>query len=223
MFRRIIRFSIALILAATLLASICAFDAPSVYAASKSMKMNTYNSTVKAGNYVYCAIDCIYRVDLKTGKVSIMEYDFVHDMHYHKGCLYYEITSYASKYKYHHETTKLYRVNVKTKKIKKLFTAKECMGGIDYAISGKKIYLQYNKVCNKNYDSMVVRKVMKLNGRSKKSSNVKVTNTEKNNNTRRYRLQSDWSEFNTDLEMGYVTYYLKTPGKKLFVARVYTE
>jgi len=84
-------------------------------------------------------------------------------------------------------------------------------------------YLQYDKVYNKSYDTKTVRKVMKLNGKSKKSTKVKSKNSEKANNAKGYSLIENRSEYDYDSESGYVKYYLKTPSKKVFVARVYED
>ena len=205
--------------------------APASFAASgKTKKMKVYTDVIKVGNNVYCNLngDYIYKVNLKTGKkTKLMTNNNKHSygveyMSYHKGYLYYVTSNSFDKFKYSDIGRKLYRIKVKNKKRTCLYTAKEDPdASFRYAVKGKTVFTQYKKAINDDYDTKLVRKKMKLNGKSKKNSKVKVKMTEKTSNKKGYSLICDTHEMEDDL--GYVTCYLKTPGKKIKILRYYAD
>lgn len=206
--------------------------APMSFAASgKTKKSKVYTDCVKVGNNVYCNLDGDYivKVNIKTGKKTKLfkttdnsSYG-VENMCYHKGYLYFCAPKSFNNFKYCDVGRVLYRVNVKTKKLKWLYNAKEDFdGSFKYAVSGKNIYTQYKKAVNDDFKLKMTRVKMKLNGKSKKNSKVKIKMTEKVSNKKGYRLIRDKHEFkNKDDEYGYITYYLKTPNKKIKIGRYF--
>ena len=216
---------LAIFLMMTLFISVAA---PMSFAASgKTKKQTVYNDVIKVGNNVYCyAGDYIYKVNIKSGKKTKLctptKWYSVF-MRYNKGYIYYITSRYSNSNKYCPWNAILWRVNVKTKKVQKVYTAIETFDDLKYAIKGSKIYTQYEKPYNQDLDCKNVRKSMKLNGKSKKSSKYKIKMTRKNSNAKGYSLILDLREFDEDDESGYVTYYLKTPKKKIKICRYFAD
>lgn len=176
-----------------------AFIPASTFAAPKKVKMTAYDSVIKSGNTVYCAGagDTIYKVKLKKGKVknskalnkdfAMGAYTYVSGMKKKGKYIYYQLSTEGTPYY-------LYRVHITKGKAKKLASAND-LGQIDYAIKGKKIY--YKPDDGK-------KRVMKLNGKSKKTTSVQPVMKHKNTNKKGYSVKYK-------KKGNYIITYLKTP------------
>ena len=125
--------------------------APMSFAASGKTKTKTaYDEVIKVGNNVYCfAGDYIYKVNVKSGKKTKLctpSYWYSIFMQYNKGYIYYITSRYDENNKYCPYNAVLWRVNVKSKKVSKVYTAKESFEELKYAIKGSKIYTQYKNL-----------------------------------------------------------------------------
>lgn len=178
-----------------------AVPAESVSAASKTKKMSVYDC-IKSGDTVYCTNDhYIFKVDLKTKNVTILT----------GGKCYPNMLKLKGKYLYYRDshqgfavkgyTGELYRINVKTKAKKKLAYASY------YAIKGKKIYVNADRL--KGDKVKTSKRVMKLNGKSKKKTKYKVKNVYKDTNVSGYYVTDDvdWDDYYDQP----ANYYLRTP------------
>ena len=185
------------------------FKSPDLYSAAKTKKMKTYN-TIKSGKNVYCvAGNRILKVNLNTEKVTKLvkgKHGYISSLVLKGRYLYYldHGNGLATCY--------IYRVNTKTKKKQKL-ASKTAM---NYAISGKKIY--YEAINADTWKS--VNKVMKLNGKSKKSTKIKAKRIIIDSNSKNYSV---WNDFDQGtMEYGeMVNYYLSTPKGDIFLIRDY--
>lgn len=189
--RRIIKASLCLLLAfAVITAMTCVTD--KTYAASKTKKMKVYSSVYKSGKTVYCcSTKGISKVNLKTGKVKLLK-DAV-DYHFHG----FSYMKKKGKYLYYFSEgswggdTKLYRMNVKTGKTKKIISGypnKRIAYIENYVISGKKIYVSGYKMGDMNDLGKPVKLKMKLNGKSKKKTSVKAKMIKKRTNAKGYKV-----------------------------------
>ena len=178
-----------------------AVPAESVSAASKTKKMTVYYC-IKSKSTVYCSnANHIFKVNLKTKKVTILT----------GGKCYPGNLKLKGKYLYYQDIQQgfdengyagyLYRINVKTKAKKKL------AGATDYAIKGKKIYVTADKIKGDN-SIKTTKRVMKLNGKSKKKTKYKAKNACKQTNAKGYYVTDDidWDDFDQP-----ANYYLRTP------------
>ena len=181
------------------------------FAASKTKKMTVYNVAIKSGNKVYCnGTENIYRVDLKKKKVLKRlhtEESVVEDVKAMKKkgkYVYFLFESYYDK-----ERMDLYRVSIYGGKEKRL--AKNVCA---YAISDGKIYYTHFKKWN-DYGNPVgkTNKVMKLNGKSKKSTRYKVKMKEKSSNAKGYKIKYTYKKNSEKYKV-----WLKTPRKKIYLA-----
>ena len=217
---------VAVALTMILMISIC--TPVSMASTSKTIKMTTYSDVLKDGNTVYCNTFLgISKVDLTNGKVSLFvknpDYDYLgfDGMKIHKGYLYYfrNGTAIAS--------TLLYRINLKSKKKQVLASAgSKTFYGIDgYAIKKNKLYITGWK--DKGNKEITVKRVAKLNGKSKKKTSIKVKNywkTEKKTNAAGYELLYNLEDYDEDEGYGTVSWYLLTPeGDEYYLGEGETE
>lgn len=184
---------------------------PAAFAASKGTKKMTVYSTIKKGNVVYCSdriLSGVYKVDLKTKGITKIASGYGEWMRLHKGYLYY--------YHYNWDGSKLCRVKLSNNKASTIF---KCNGvDIHYAISKSRIYTSYESYKNNKTKRMV----MKLNGKSKKSSKTKVKMTEKETNAAGYFVRIDYSggyEYGEYYEDLYYAAYLVTPGGAILLEK----
>lgn len=178
------------------------------YAATKTVSMKVYDQVIKSGNTLYCAgAEGLYKVTLsKSGKVKSKKllvkgetfgnYSYICGMKKYGNFIYYFSGT---------EGTVGYfkRVNISTKKQKTLLTENDEVGGVTVAIKNKKIYYKYDTG---------KRKVMNLNGTSKKNSKITPKMKYLKTNKKGYSVIMKEKKRGD----GYlVTTYLKTPsGKK---------
>lgn len=186
---------------------------PFSMAASKTKKMTLYD-VVKSGKYAYAGTDnAIYKVNIKTGKVRKLKTfgkdTYFGGMRYYKGYLYYLVDDDSLN-------ACLYRVNVKSGKIKRLAQYSEA--SISFAIRKSKIYYMAEDEIGHKY-----KRVMKLNGKSKKKSSYKVSNSWKNTNSSKYKLYEDESQYDWESETGFVDVFLKTPSVIVFLESIDAE
>ncbi len=191
---------VTVILAVLLLAVIfgMAVQSQEAYAAKKISRV-AYDQVMKYKNTAYCA-GCagIFKVKLRNGKpkkiTRIMEeeecydedYSFVIAMRKKGKYIYYiERTNGAS--------TRLLRVGIKSHKKKLLEYF--CTA---YAIKGKKLYYTIED------DFKTAHRVMKLNGKGKKKTGIKVKMNSIKSNTKGYSVKNK-------RKGKYVVSYLKTP------------
>lgn len=198
------------------LAVAVAFAPASAYAVIK-VKMTSYEDAVKVGNTVYVASPgCgIYKVKVKNNVVKSKKWLIKPSGASWIGS---EITAMKVKgsYLYYCELTdgtpiQVCRVNTKTKK-------KKCLAYLpydgEYAIKDKKLYVNYKEEAAPDYITLKSkREVMKLNGKSKKSTSAKVVTKFKKSNAKGYSVI--YKEKN-----GYVKTYLKTPKGKFYLGKV---
>lgn len=197
-----------------MLAVAVSFYPTDTYASSKAVKSTTYSNTLKSGNYVYCTnAHRLFKVDLKKKTVKVMatqKAGYITCMKIRKGYLYYaEMSQYGAE-------CLIYRINLKTGK--KATLARNTSG--DYAIKGKKIYYNHAQVINN--DIKYKKRVMKLNGKSKKSTKYKVKMKTKMSNASGYLVVDDYdSDYYNDWTNETVNYYLKTPNGYIFLENFY--
>lgn len=180
------------------------------FAASKTKKAIGYGC-IKSGNYVYvvtCEKIFKYNINKNTVKELVNEPNWSLDYLQKKGdYLYY------GKFKLNDEF-RLTRVNVKTgkKKVLEKHVSFKPFGSwfTGYVINKSKIYYSQLK------DKKITKKVMKLNGTSKKKSEYKALFKYKNSNTGEYELlivtypEEDKSEM-----------YLLTPDDRVYLETIY--
>lgn len=183
---------------------------PFSMAASKTKKMTLYD-VVKSGKYAYAGTDnAIYKVNIKTGKVRKMksfgEDTYFGGMRLYKGYLYYLVDDDSLN-------SNLFRMNVKTGKIKRLVSYSEA--NIQFAIRKSKIYYMVEDEIGHKY-----KRVMKLNGKSKRKSSYKVSNSWKKTNSSKYKLYEDKSQYDWESNTGFVDVFLKTPSVVVFLESI---
>lgn len=195
-------------------------QADNVNAASKTKKMTVYTSVLKSGETVYCcSTKGLSEVDLETGEVTLME-----DAEWYGYCGYTDMKKKGHYLYYFFEgssaiSTTLYRTDLNTGKTQKL--AEGTFDGkapyvTSYAISGNKLYVSgYYMGKDKPW-----KRVMKLNGKSKKKTSVRAKNKEKKSNCTGYKVveYGDIEEYET------VDCYLMTPqGDRFFLGEAEPE
>ena len=186
-------------------------------AKTKTKKCTMYK-LIKKGKYVYCQNGLhIFKVNLKTKKVKKL------------GALYGANMKLKGKYLYAYNNSQglfganLYRYNVKTGKKKLLAKDVDQMNTL--AISGKKIY--YRKIVKKGtYDFTYKKRVMKLNGKAKKSTKIKGETKVKSANVSGYHVWDtfdrdtyDWDDYSNNSPEGKINYYLSTPKGDILLER----
>lgn len=198
------------ILAMILLAAAMTAENQETYAASKKITRRAYDRVMKYKNTAYCA-GCagIYKVKLKNGKpvkiTHIMKEQACYGVYAFPGAMrkkgkyiyYIEKTNGASSY--------LKRVGIRSHKDKIL-----AHFATEYAISGKKIYY------TEDDDYSVSHKVMKLSGKGKKKTSVKVKMNTMNSNVSGYSVKYK-------KKGKYVVDYLKTPKGTYKLGKVKNE
>lgn len=176
-----------------------AFMPATVFAASGSVKAVTYAHVYKSGKTAYCAGETgIYKVTLKKGKLKkkkriVKSGEFSHIFSFKK----------KGKYIYYEDWTEgtlayIRRAKTSGGKVKTLASVEELE---DYVVKGNKIYYS----CY-DYDKgdKLVYKVMKLNGKKKKSTSVRPVQVSRESNAAGYTVITKYSG-------RYVKDYLKTP------------
>ena len=178
--------------------------------ATSTVKMTTYSGAVKSGNTVYCAAPGwgIYKATVKNGKVTQKKWLQKETSTMWTGS---DIGSMkkSGKYIYYIASTEgtisyLNRINVSTGKSQTL-----CMNPKCYVIKNKKIYV-------KTFDAVTEKTsyyVMKLNGKSKKTTSVHPVMKHKASNAKGYSVSYKQSG-------SYVKTYLKTPKGKYNLGKV---
>ncbi|MBQ9014506.1 MAG: DUF5050 domain-containing protein [Firmicutes bacterium] len=190
-----------LILTAVIVAA--AFMPATAFAKTKTSTV--YSQVVKKGKYVYCASYAgLYRVNVKTNKVKKLSSDDAGRM------------KLSGKY--------IYYISYTSGTLTNLCRVKKTGGGhrqlavnVDkYKIEKKKIY------CNDHhyYEGKETWRVMKLNGKNKKKSKVKVRMNVKMTNAGKYSVVN---KFMDDYDADYnVLCYLKKPnGKTVYLGKTY--
>lgn len=205
LFRRYRRSLSVLLMAAMLFTSFTVVS----FGASGTKKTTLYSDVLVSGSYAYCSVPTgIYRVNLKTNKVQRIvdnseDYEItgaLFGMKIHKKYLYYMSTGGVG--------SPLYRIRKSGGKAKFLDVV------YDYAIKNGKIYYEcydYKKENN-------AKKVMKLNGKSKRKSSYKVKAKYKKTNKKGYSLRyvnTGKREYYADYEeyLPVIESYLVRPGK----------
>ena len=177
---------------------------PGAFAAekAKTVTMTAYHEVIKDGSTVYCVgYSGLYKVKLKKGKpVSKKRLDSRCGgwMKKKGGYIYYVATPSGGLW------SELRRVKISTAKGKKL-VGDDC--DLHYVIKGEKIY--YRMV---DEYGRTTKKVMKLNGKSKKKTSVKAVTKTKQTNAKGYSVKSSESG-------DYMKDYLKTPKGKLYLGK----
>lgn len=183
------------------LAIAVSFMPVSTFAVSKAT-MKAYDQVIKSKNTVYCAgAEGLYKVKLKNGQVASKKilyraetfgaYSYFSGMKKKGGYIYMQEST---------EGTPFYLCRVRTTSGKhKTLARLNDKGQVIYAIKGKKIYYR-------DADS-TVKRVMKLNGKSKKKTSVKAVMKHKKSNASGYSviMKQKGSK---------VVTYLKTPKGK---------
>ncbi len=196
-------------------------------AAAATKKMTAYDQVIKKGKYAYCASGWVLaRVNLKTNKVKVLR----KTQHAYPGSM-----KIKGKYIYFIEGTEgtvsyLKRIKVTGGKAKKLTSDNV----VKYAIKGNKIY--YTCVKDVGDVEKSYRKVMKLNGKGKKSTNQRVKMKTKKSNVKGYRTfykvttekvydekygdyedDEDDEDYDDYEEISHMKVYLKTPKKTILL------
>lgn len=180
------------------------------YASSGTKTMTVYCEVIVKGGYAYCAANRgIYRVNLKTGdkKRIVKETGDPFEpgpgaMKIHKGYLYYS--------NIYPDRAFLYRVKLNGTNNKRLAEI-----DFKYAISKGKIYYE----CLSKDRVKTLKKVMKLNGKSKKKSSYKVKQINRRSNKSNYKIKTVFVQDETVYDEHYDDYivlkryaeYLTTP------------
>lgn len=174
-------------------------------AATKTVKSTTYDQVVKSGNTAYCAgANALYKVKLtKNGKVKKVTCTYKGGPAWDKKARLIRNMKKKGKYLYYVDfggsdgsVTYLKRMNTATKKSKKIVFTDNMFYG--YAIKKGKLYAKYHD------DDKVVKKSMKLNGKSKKKTSKKIVMKTKKSNAKGYSMKYK-------AKKGYIKAYLKTP------------
>ena len=190
------------------------------YAASGTKKMTVYSKMVKKGNIVCVNLgNVLAAVNVKTNKAKILYNDSPYSVFNPSNMKIKGNYLYFQEYGDHE--TYLIRINIKTGKKKTLHSNVRA-----YAISGKKIYYKAYKIhWEGNGDITYHKRVMKLNGKSKKKTSVKVKNIKKKSNAKGYKIVKankkikviDYGDGDQEREV-YYNYYLQKPnGRKIFI------
>lgn len=159
------------------------FMPANTFAATKSVKMMTYDQVVKSGNTVYCAgAEGIYKVKVKKGKVvskkiivraeSFGAYSYYSGMKKKGKYIYVQSSSEGTLFS-------LIRVKASNGKCKCLASLND-KGSVNYVIKGKKIF--YKGEWGKT------KKVMRLNGKAKKKTSTKPIMKHKRSNAKGYSV-----------------------------------
>jgi hypothetical protein len=185
------------------------------FGASKTKKMTAYTQCIKDGNTVYCNTKGgIYKVNIKTGKKKTLvkfkypAYESIEGMKLKKGYIYYSYSSLD-------DGAAICRVKTSGKS-KKTLADFIWSSRPQFCVGKNKIYYKSYK----DYDSSkVVKKKMKLNGKSKKKSSYNVKTKYKATNKSGYRVVEVWQS-DSDI----CKYYLRKPnGKKIFLQKINYE
>ena len=190
----------------------------------KKKKFKVYEQVIKEGNIAYCGGCGIYKVNLKTGKVTTLKKnkDWL-------GSRYTDMKKIGSwiYFKKDGETYNyLYRINVRNRKCKKIAPKilpypKSHIGNLWYYISGSKIYL--TTIYDGDYDGDF-NAVTKLNGKGEKRSTRTIINrvVKKTSNAKGYRLIEKYNDAYYKADNGSVAkvkIWLKTPKKKYYLGK----
>ncbi len=184
--------------------------------ASTTKKMTTYSDVIKSGKYAYCiATKGLYRVNLISGDKKRLvkattgeEIPFM--MKLHKGYLYYQQGGAIC--------SSLNRIKTNGKHKRYLASTE----GSGYVISKGKIYYKAYKDLE---DFKVVKRKMKLNGKKKSATSVKIKTTTKISNNKGYKVKSVLvARSRTPIQDEYMDYevyekwtdYLFAPGGKVY-------
>jgi Tol biopolymer transport system component len=178
-----------------------------VSAASRTIKMKTYDDVIKSGNTVYCnTSDGIYKVNAKSGKaVRLVKRNpekSIWEMKKKGKYIYYKMTD--------EDTVYLYRIKITGGKAKKLYNGDSEKWIMSYVISGKKIYYTENRYESGN--DKCYNKVMKLNGKSKKKTGVIAKEICKMTNKKGWSIKEKYKG-------KYIYSYLKTPNKTILICK----
>ena len=186
------------------LALVVTFMPVNASAASKTKKMKAYDQVCISGQTAYCAtVNGIYKVKLSKSGKAIGKRLLLKDPFGNTGFVHFSEMKVKGKYLYLHvfneaATHGIARINVKTGKKKDLAVMDD---DFEYVIDGNKIY--YKTI----YSSKVKKKVMKLNGSSKRKTSAKISLKSK-------KSKKGYSIIETHKGAN-VTIWLKTPkGKK---------
>lgn len=172
-----------------------------------------YEDVIVSGDNAYCGYPGgIKKVNLKTQSVKTLAKGSAEDsadlsaMKLKKGYIYY--IDYLVE-----DFADLYRV-------KTIGGGKKCLAACvgSYMIRGSKIYYEDQHDLYNN--DRVYKKVMKLNGKTKKKTTVKAKMKWKKSNKSGYKIVTDNVYENQETYDAYADYYLKTPdGSKVFLGR----
>lgn len=188
------------------LAVALAFMPMNTFASSKTVSMTAFNQVIKSGNTLYCAgAEGIYKVEAYFGdSSSTLITKKLHKMESMGAYSYYSGMKKKGDYLYCQVETEgttflLVRINCSTGKQKILASASD-KGAIRYVIKGKKIYYKpkYGK-----------KKVMKLNGKSKRKTSIAPKMTRKKSNADGYSISITSEKEGEYAEHVYT--YLNTP------------
>lgn len=186
---------------------------PSNPAFAKTVHSTAYDNVIKKGNTVYCCNNVgIFKLSLKTGKSRRLVWgdrDLDLGRMMKKGkYIYYTLIGDV--------TLDLYRVNTVNKK-KVMIQAGSLAGKYahvtDYGMYRNKIYCRLEQ--SEGLDDKVAYRVMKLNGRSKKKTKIKISMKIKSSNTKGYKL---FTKYNYRAHKAYA--YLKAPRKTYYLGAI---
>lgn len=187
------------------LAVAIAFMPTSAFAASKA-KSTVYDQVYKTGSTVYCVgAKGIYKVKVKKGKLksSKLIYRYNDDeVYYEDGHLF----ALKKKGSYIYFLNVSNGSSVKLWRVKTSGKNKKCLAEADtYVIKGSKIYYE-------DFDANKKR-VMKLNGKSKKKTKAKVIMVSKTSNKAGYKMVHR-------IKKGHVQDFLKTPKGTYYLGKI---
>lgn len=197
---------ILMILMMTIIA--VAFMPVTASAASKTMKV--YDKVLKEGKYVYCISEAgVYKVNVKTGKKktlgkrdTMIEEWFPGAMKKKGKWIYFLVNGPVG--------SSLQRVNVNNANWK-ILTVLDGEHWVErYMISGNKIYYTWG---SKN-------RVMKLNGKNKKTTKTKPLMRHYTSNAKGYKVIE---KYYTKGDVDYCKCWLKTPSKKIYLGKIASE
>ena len=182
------------------------------FAASGTKRMTAY-SCVKSGSTVYCSgLRRIYRVDLNTGSVGRMKKpdNYAGVLRLKSGYLYCTGNGQSG------DSGIIFRIDLKTGRYDVLARKTRLKNGRNgFVISGSKIY--YSTVSFKSGSAEYTNRVMKLSGKSKKTTSRKIKMTSKASNKRGYKVWRSEGYYVGDDYFPRFDYYLKTPSGSIFL------
>ena len=218
--KKSLRKALCLALAVIMMVASCTVVS---FGATGTKKMTAYTDCCKSGNYVYTvSMGGLYRYNIKTGalkrlvKINYPMYEGITGIRVKSGYVYYSYMGMEG-------SAAIYRIKTSGTSKKRLAEFYSGYDNVQWAISSGKIYYRGHK----NYScTKAFKKVMKLNGKSKKSTSYTAKTTYKINNAAKYYvIQRDVESVDEygDEIYGYKEYLKLPSGGSVYLDTVWED